>query len=83
MLIFVTTSNDAQGLGGSQGAIISAAFTHMRTVTAFSMQHQVSEQYALAVEEVSRDRQYRSRYIGASAGFCNAVMLGSYALIFW
>jgi hypothetical protein len=43
---------DTDGLdSGDQGAIISSAFTHMRTVSAFSMQH--TAKVAVGVSERS------------------------------
>ncbi len=77
-------SGDQEGLdGGSQGAIISAAFVHMRTVSAFSMQHNVADQYAQAVTRVSEERQSRAWYFGSGLGFSNSTRFLTYALLFW
>ena len=40
-----TSASNSIMTNGGQGAVISTAFTHMRTVSAFSMQHKVAEQY--------------------------------------
>ncbi len=80
----LTFSGDTGGLDeGSEGAVISAAFTHMRTVSAFSIQHQVAEGYAAAVVRVSADREGRAWYFGAALGFSNSTRFLIFALLFW
>lgn len=77
-------SGDSEGLtSGGQGAVISAAFVHMRTVSAFSMQHSVSARYNDEVQTISKERQGRSLYFGAGLGFSNATRFLTYALLFW
>lgn len=63
--------------------MISAAFIHMRTVSAFSMQHAVSHQYTREVELISEQRQGRSSYYGAGLGLSNGTRFLIYALLFW
>ncbi len=55
----------------------------MRTVSAFSMQHKVSEQYSEAVEGLSKSRQKRSIWFGSALGFSQSVMYFNNALLFW
>ena len=55
------------GISGPQG-IIAAAFTHMRTVSAFSMQHEVSEQYCEIMLVASQNRRQGSLLSGLLLG---------------
>jgi ATP-binding cassette subfamily B (MDR/TAP) protein 1 len=68
---------------GGEGALISSAFTHMRTISAFSMQYEVSKQYGEMTSEVSIYRQRRSYYSGFIFGVSQATMYFCYALLFW
>ena len=51
---------DSSSGSGEQAAIIASAFTHMRTVAAFSLQYKISEKYAAAMLVDSVTRQSRS-----------------------
>lgn len=74
---------DSDTGGGGEGALISSAFVHMRTVSAFSMQHKVSLQYESVTNVNSRDRQTRAVTSGIGFGAAQAVLFASYALLFW
>lgn len=47
---------------------LSAAFTHMRTVSAFSMQRKVGQEYFRDTQEISEKRKKRSGYDGLALG---------------
>lgn len=68
---------------GGAGGLISSAFIHMRTVSAFSMQQEVSEQYAAITALASIRKQGRSFYAGFIFGVSQASMFFCYALLFW
>ena len=70
-------------VSGGHGAIISTAFTHMRTVSAFSMQHKVSEHYAEITRELAADRSKRSIVGGFGFGGSQMALFLTYALLFW
>lgn len=72
-----------QAKNGGEGGLISAAFTHMRTVSAFSMQHVVSEQYGDMTMGASVRKQQRSYFAGLIFGISQASMYFCYALLFW
>ena len=86
-----TTSKDAVKTGaagngvvsGGHGAIISTAFTHMRTVSAFSMQHKVSEHYARITNDLAMARAQRAIVGGFGFGGSQAALFLTYALLFW
>lgn len=90
----VTTSNGNNNKGaatatagrtmtGGHGAVISTAFVHMRTVSAFSMHHQVSAYYAHLTRTIMEVRVQRSIIAGFGFGGSNTVMFLTYALLFW
>lgn len=68
---------------GGAGGLISSAFIHMRTISAFSMQHEVSTQYAAMTSLASVNKQGRSFYAGLIFGVSQASMYFCYALLFW
>lgn len=70
-------------ISGGHGAIISTAFTHMRTVSAFSMQHKVSEHYAKITGDLAMARAKRSIIGGFGFGGSQAALFLTYALLFW
>jgi ATP-binding cassette subfamily B (MDR/TAP) protein 1 len=70
-------------VSGGHGAIISTAFTHMRTVSAFSMQHKVSEHYAKLTKAIAEDRAQRAIIGGFGFGGSQAALFLTYALLFW
>ena len=86
-----TTSKDAVKTGaagngvvsGGHGAIISTAFTHMRTVSAFSMQHKVSEHYARITNDLAMARAQRAIVGGFGFGGSQAALFLTYASLFW
>jgi ATP-binding cassette subfamily B (MDR/TAP) protein 1 len=55
----------------------------MRTVSAFSMQHKVSAQYAALTRQIGQDRVQRAVVGGLGFGSAQASMFLTYALIFW
>ena len=65
------------------GSVISTAFTHMRTVSAFSMQHKVAEHYASLTKELSDNRSKRSMVGGLGFGGSQCALFLTYALLFW
>ena len=67
----------------SHGSLISTAFIHMRTVSAFSMQHKVSEQYAGLTRKQSIARAGRAFLGGIGFGIAMATQYLTYALLFW
>ena len=70
-------------MAGGHGAVISTAFVHMRTVSAFSMHHQVSSYYATLTRSIMELRIRRSIVAGLGFGGSNTVMFLTYALLFW
>lgn len=74
---------DTTSDGGGHDAMISTAFTHMRTVCAFSMQFKVAEDYALATRKISTVRESRSHVAGLGFGGANGSLFATYALLFW
>jgi ABC-type multidrug transport system fused ATPase/permease subunit len=76
-------SNGGSTMAGGHGAVISTAFVHMRTVSAFSMHHQVSSYYAELTRGIMEIRIKRSRVAGLGFGGSNTVMFLTYALLFW
>ena len=74
---------DTENGGGEHTAIISSAFTHMRTVSAFSMQYRIADQYGSVTDIVSNDRQYRSIKAGIGFGGSQCSLFCTYALLFW
>lgn len=66
-----------------ESSLISSAFIHMRTVSAFSMQYEVSEQYSKMTKKGSLRRQWRSCYSGILFGLSQATTFFCYALLFW
>jgi ATP-binding cassette subfamily B (MDR/TAP) protein 1 len=70
-------------MAGGHGAVIATAFVHMRTVSAFSMHHQISSYYAELTRGIMKLRIKRSIVAGLGFGGSNAVMFLTYALLFW
>lgn len=70
-------------VSGGHGAVISAAFTHMRTVCAFSMQHTVADHYIQITRQKALDRASKGWIIGLSFGIGQGAVLFIYALLFW
>ena len=70
-------------VSGGHGAIISTAFTHMRTVSAFSMQHKVSEHYAQITKSLAMQRAQRAIVGGFGFGGAQGALFLTYALLFW
>ena len=55
----------------------------MRTVTAFSMQFQVSHRYTELTQKAATIRQLKSFYAGLAFGVSNGCMFCTYALLMW
>eukprot|EP01034_Spumella_vulgaris_P039260 gene39260-48499_t len=68
---------------GGHGGVISTAFTHMRTVSAFSMQHKVSEDYMRITNEISTLRVGKAVVGGFGFGGAQGAQYVTYALLFW
>ena len=68
---------------GGEASLISSAFTHMRTITAYSMQFKICDTYAQSTRLVSVQRQNRSIIAGIGFGGSNFSLFGTYALLFW
>ena len=75
----VMGSDVASGPSG----VIAAAFTHMRTVSAFSMQHVVSRQYCEMTLASSLRRRQGSAYSGMLLGVSNSASAFTNALTYW
>jgi ATP-binding cassette subfamily B (MDR/TAP) protein 1 len=69
--------------GDSHGEIISSGFLHMRTVTAFSMQHRICNLYEEKTEEASRHKKRMSVPGGLALGFLNLTTYLMYSFLFW
>lgn len=70
-------------MSGGPGSVISTAFTHMRTVSAFSMHHSVANHYESLTAVVVSDRTSRGLIAGLGFGGANMIMFLNYALLFW
>jgi ATP-binding cassette subfamily B (MDR/TAP) protein 1 len=70
-------------MSGSHGSVITTAFTHMRTVSAFSMHHAVADHYANLTGSIAKRRTERSVIAGLGFGGSNTVLFLTYALLFW
>ena len=68
---------------GDEASMISSAFTHMRTISAYSMQFTVCDKYSISTRVVSEERQSRSVMAGVGFGGSNFSMFATYALLFW
>jgi len=68
---------------GNHNALIGSAFTHMKTICAFSMQYKISERYAELTRIVTNTRMQRSFMAGVGLGVSNMAMFATYALLFW
>jgi len=86
-----TDSNEKDGNGsggggivsGGHGSVISSAFVHMRTVSAFSMQHKVSEHYTKLTNEITAIRIGRALKGGIGFGLGQGSLFLIYSLLFW
>ena len=74
---------DLMSMTGGPGAIISTAFTQIRTVSAFSMHQALGEQYNELTQLRSQVRVDRSIWGGIGFGGANAIQFWIYALLFW
>lgn len=63
--------------------MISTAFTHMRTVSAFSMHHTISSHYERITNRITANRITRSRVAGLGFGASNTILFLTYSLLFW
>jgi hypothetical protein len=70
-------------VSGGHAAVLSSAFTNMRTVCAFSMQHKVADHYSLITSRKSLLRMGKSYQAGVAFGFGQATQFFIYGLLFW
>lgn len=70
-------------VSGNHSAVLSSAFTNMRTVCAFSMQHKVADHYVSITERKANLRMGKSPMSGLAFGFGQATQFFIYALLFW
>jgi len=70
-------------MSGGSGSVISTAFTHMRTVSAFSMHHKVLQHYTQITRRVAQVRVQRSITGAIGFGISNSMQYLVYALLFW
>jgi ATP-binding cassette subfamily B (MDR/TAP) protein 1 len=70
-------------VSGGHGTVIATAFAHMRTVSAFSLQHKVSAHYAALTRAIAADRTQRFILGGIAYGVSQAAPFFTYALLFW
>ena len=70
-------------VSGNHSAVLSSAFTNMRTVCAFSMQHKVAEHYVSITDQKAKLRMGKSYVSGMAFGFGQATQFFIYALLFW
>eukprot|EP01033_Poteriospumella_lacustris_P017231 gene17232-12322_t len=70
-------------VSGSSSSVIATAFTHMRTVSAFSMQHHIRDHYCALTKRSMQKRVSRAIMGGFGFGGSNTAMYGTYALLFW
>ena len=83
MMAFAGQQYDKDDKKENPGSIISSAFTHMRTVTAFSMQYKVSADFNALTRKQSLERCAKSWVGGLGFGAAQASMFCTYALLFW
>lgn len=69
--------------GSSHSGIISSAFNHMRTVSAFSMQFHVAREYSEITAAIMKKRCSRAHIAGLGFGGSNFSLFMTYALLFW
>jgi ATP-binding cassette subfamily B (MDR/TAP) protein 1 len=70
-------------VSGGPGTVIATAFTNMRTVSAFSLQHKVSTHYATLTRAAAEARAQRCVVGGVGFGVSQAAPFLTYALLFW
>lgn len=76
--------SDKRGIvSGNHSAVLSSAFTNMRTVCAFSMQHKVADHYVAITEQKAKLRMGKSYITGLAFGFGQATQFFIFALLFW
>jgi ATP-binding cassette, subfamily B (MDR/TAP), member 1 len=73
----------APAVQGGEGGLISAAFTNMRTVSAFSIQYEVAELYGKMTGVDSARRQSKVYYSGFIYSLSKGCTYFVYALLFW
>jgi ABC-type multidrug transport system fused ATPase/permease subunit len=77
---------DTQGLGKTtspHAALISTAFTNIRTVNSLSLQFKIQNLYAKQTRILAHEREKRSIIAGIGFGGSNFCMFSTYALLFW
>jgi ATP-binding cassette subfamily B (MDR/TAP) protein 1 len=68
---------------GGHGGMISTAFTHMRTVSAFSMHYAISRHYERITDRITANRIKRGFIAGLGFGLSSTILFLTYALLFW
>jgi ATP-binding cassette subfamily B (MDR/TAP) protein 1 len=68
---------------GGHGGMISTAFTHMRTVSAFSMHYAISSHYERITCRITANRTKRAFIAALGFGLSNTILFLTYALLFW
>eukprot|EP00981_Chlorochromonas_danica_P013488 scaffold6397_cov175-Ochromonas_danica.AAC.26 len=76
-------ANQGSIMAGSHSAVLGVAFTNMRTVSAFSMQHKVATHYAQLTQQIVERRIARSVVAGLGFGGSYTSRYLIYALLFW
>eukprot|EP01064_Diplonema_japonicum_P011657 TRINITY_DN190_c0_g1_i2.p1 TRINITY_DN190_c0_g1~~TRINITY_DN190_c0_g1_i2.p1 ORF type:complete len:1437 (+),score=502.67 TRINITY_DN190_c0_g1_i2:70-4380(+) len=69
--------------GGAAGRVTSEAISNIKTVSAFNMQDKMLKEYSKAGEGELAKKEKRSIGIGATFGFSQFSMLGTFALALW
>lgn len=77
-----TTTNESEPAQG-HGALISTAFTHMRTICALSMQYHVENEYSRLTRTLRDRRMSRAHIAGFGFGGSQFSLFNTYALLFW
>ena len=74
----VAPKSDANGK-----VLLATAFLQMRTISAFSMQHHILNDYSQATEKISLQRIKRSIIAGIGFGGSQLALSYTYAVLFW
>lgn len=77
------TQHDKTSVDESHTAVISSAFTNMRTVSSLSMQFKVSDVYNQQTRKVTTLRKKKAWISGAGFGGSQLSLFSTYALLFW
>merc|ERR1711871_1065365 len=83
MMAFAGQQYDTSGSTSGAGAVISTAFTHMRTVTSFSMQFQIADEFNDITAAQTEIRKKTGFLGGFGFGCAQGSTFCTYALLFW